>query len=89
MDNHFQGAAAEVQRGWSNLCCLPNGRNQASSLPDLKNHPKVKYLTFFSWTDADPAQPRLDRRCFDGEPLSCKRLLGRFSRCRPLPLGRR
>ena len=47
MDIHSQGAAAEVQRSWSDLCCLPNGRNQASSLLDLQNHPKVKYPTFF------------------------------------------
>ena len=57
MDIHSQGAPAEVQRGWSNLCCLPNGRNQASSLPDLKNHPKVKYPTLFPGLTPIPPSP--------------------------------
>ena len=36
-----QGASAEVQRCWSNLCSLSDGRHQASFVVNLQNYPKV------------------------------------------------
>lgn len=36
-----QGTSAEVKRCWSNLCCLSDGRHQASFVPNLQNYPKV------------------------------------------------
>ena len=36
-----QGASAEVQRCWSNLCSLSDGRHETSLVLNLQNHPKV------------------------------------------------